>query len=105
MAAKIKKGDRVVVLTGRDKGKTGEVLKVLPKEDRAVVRGVNVHVRHQKQTGTQEGGLIRKEGTIHLSNIAVADPSTGKPARVGFKILEDGTKIRVAKGSGERIDA
>ena len=105
MAAKIKKGDRVVVLTGRDKGKTGEVLKVLPKEDRAVVRGVNVHVRHQKKTGTQEGGLIRKEGTIHLSNIAVADPSTGKPARVGFKILEDGTKIRVAKGSGERIDA
>lgn len=105
MAAKIKKGDRVVVLTGRDKGKTGEVLKVIPKEDRAVVRGVNVHVRHQKQTGTQEGGLIRKEGTIHLSNIAVADPSTGKPARVGFKILEDGTKIRVAKGSGERIDA
>ena len=105
MAAKIRKGDRVVVLTGRDKGKTGEVLQVLPKEQRAVVRGVNVHVRHQKQTGSQEGGLIRKEGTIHLSNIAVADPSSGKPVRVGFKSLDDGRKVRVAKGSGERIDA
>ena len=105
MAAKIKKGDRVVVLTGRDKGKTGEVLAVSPKDQRAVVRGVNVHVRHQKQTGTQEGGLIRKEGTIHLSNIAIADPSTGKPTRVGFKTLDDGRKVRVAKGSGERIDA
>ena len=105
MAAKIRKGDRVVVLTGRDKGKTGEVLSVSPKEQRAVVRGVNVHVRHQKQTGTQEGGLIRKEGTIHLSNIAIADPSTGKPARVGFKVLEDGRKVRISKGSGERIDA
>jgi len=105
MAAKIKKGDRVVVLTGRDKGKAGEVLHVDPKSERAVVRGVNVHVRHQKQTGSQEGGLIRKEGTIHLSNIAIADPSTGKPVRVGFKTLDDGRKVRVAKGSGERIDA
>ena len=105
MAAKIKKGDRVVVLTGRDKGKTGEVLAVSPKDQRAVVRGVNVHVRHQKQTGTQEGGLIRKEGTIHLSNIAIADPSTGTPARVGFKTRDDGRKVRVAKGAGERIDA
>jgi len=105
MAAKIKKGDRVVVLTGRDKGKTGEVLAVLPKEERAVVRGVNVRVRHQRQTQSQEGGLIRKEGTIHLSNIALADPSTGKATRVGFKTLDDGTKVRIAKKSGERIDA
>ncbi len=105
MAAKIKKGDRVVVLTGRDKGKTGEVLAVHPKDERAVVRGVNVHVRHQKQTQSQEGGLIRKESTIHLSNIALADPSTGKATRVGFNTLDDGTKVRIAKKSGERIDA
>ncbi len=105
MAAKIKKGDRVVVLSGRDKGKAGEVLHVNPKSERAVVRGVNVNVRHQKQTGSQEGGLIRKEGTIHLSNIALADPTTGKPTRVGFKTLDDGRKVRVAKKSGERIDA
>jgi large subunit ribosomal protein L24 len=105
MAAKIKKGDRVVVLSGRDKGKTGEVLNVNPTSERATVRGVNIMVRHQKQTGTQEGGLIRKEGTIHLSNIALADPSTGKPTRVGFKTLDDGRKVRVAKKSGERIDA
>jgi large subunit ribosomal protein L24 len=105
MAAKIKKGDRVVVLSGRDKGKTGEVLHVLPKDGRAIVRGVNVNVRHQKQTANQEGGLIRKEGTIHLSNIAIADPTTGKPTRVGFKTLDDGRKVRVAKSSGERIDA
>ena len=105
MAAKIKKGDRVVVLTGKDKGKTGEVLHVSPKTERAVVRGVNVNVRHQKQTAGQEGGLIRKEGTIHLSNIALADPSTGKPTRVGFKTLDDGRKVRIAKASGERIDA
>ena len=105
MAAKIRKGDRVVVLTGRDKGKSGEVLSVSPKTQRAIVRGVNVQVRHQKQTGTQEGGLIRKEGSIHLSNIAIADPSTGKSARVGFTTLDDGRKVRIAKGSGERIDA
>ncbi len=105
MAAKIKKGDRVVVLTGKDKGKTGEVLNVSPKTSRATVRGVNVNVRHQKQTAGQEGGLIRKEGTIHLSNIALADPSTGKPTRVGFKTLDDGRKVRIAKSSGERIDA
>ena len=105
MAAKIKKGDRVVVLSGKDRGKTGEELSVLPKEDRAIVRGVNVHIRHQKQTAGQEGGLIRKEGTIHLSNIALADPSTGKATRVGFKTLDDGRKVRVAKSSGERIDA
>jgi large subunit ribosomal protein L24 len=105
MAAKIKKGDKVVVLSGKDKGKTGEVLQVLPKDERAVVKGVNVMVKHQRQTQNQEGGLIRKEGTIHLSNIALADPSTGKATRVGFQTLDDGRKVRVAKRSGERIDA
>jgi len=105
MAAKIKKGDKVVVLAGRDKGKTGEVLRVIPKEDRAVVQGVNVVVRHQRQTQNQEGGLIRKEATIHLSNLALSDPTSGKPTRVGFTVLDDGTKVRVAKRSGERIDA
>ncbi|HVV95204.1 MAG TPA: 50S ribosomal protein L24 [Hyphomicrobiales bacterium] len=105
MAAKIRKGDKVVVLAGRDKGKTGEVLRVDPTAGRAVVQGVNVVVRHQRQTAQQEGGLIRKEATIHLSNLALADPENGKPTRVGFKILDDGTKVRVAKRSGERIDA
>ena len=92
-------------LTKEQKQIAGEVLHVSPTDQRAVVRGVNVRVRHQKQTGTQEGGLIRKEGTIHLSNIAIVDPSTNKPTRVGFKTLDDGRKVRIAKGSGERIDA
>jgi large subunit ribosomal protein L24 len=104
MAAKIKKGDKVVVLTGRDKGRSGEVIKVMPKESRALVRGVNMVTRHQRQSAAQEGGLIRKEGPIHLSNIALADPLTGKPTRVGFKTLEDGRKVRFAKASGETID-
>ena len=104
MAAKIKKGDKVVVLTGRDKGKTGEVLQVLPKEERALVRGVNLVKRHQRQTANQEGGIISKEATIHLSNIAVADPKDGKPTRVGFKFLDDGRKVRFAKRSGDLID-
>lgn len=105
MAAKIRKGDKVVVLTGRDKGKTGEVTQVLPKENRAFVKGVNVVVRHQRPTNTQEGGLIRKEASLNLSNLAHLDPKDGKPTRVGFEILEDGRKVRVAKRSGERIDA
>ncbi|HEY0290917.1 MAG TPA: 50S ribosomal protein L24 [Hansschlegelia sp.] len=105
MAAKIKKGDKVVVLAGRDKGKTGEVLQVLPKDERAIVRGVNLISRHQKQTQSQEGGIIRKEATIHLSNIALADPKDGKATRVGFKVLDDGRKVRVATRSGEQIDA
>ncbi len=100
---KIRKGDKVVVLAGKDKGRTGEVLRVMPKEDRAVVRGVNVVVRHQRQTQNQEGGLIRKEAPIHLSNIAVADPKDGKPTRVGFKVEGD-KKVRVAKRSGETIN-
>jgi large subunit ribosomal protein L24 len=104
MAAKIKKGDKVVVITGRDKGRSGEVIRVMPKEGRALVRGVNVVTRHQRQTAQQQGGLVRKEGPIHLSNIALADPTTGKPTRVGFKTLEDGRKVRVAKASGETID-
>jgi large subunit ribosomal protein L24 len=104
MAAKIKKGDKVVVLTGRDKGRSGEVIRVIPKENRAVVRGVNVVKRHQRQTAQQEGGIIRKEGAVHLSNLALADPHDGKPTRIGFKILDDGRKVRVAKRSGELID-
>jgi large subunit ribosomal protein L24 len=103
MAAKIKKGDKVVVLSGRDKGRSGEVIRVMPKESRALVRGVNMVTRHQKQSAAQEGGLIRKEAPLHLSNIAVADRD-GKPTRVGFKTLNDGRKVRFAKRSGETID-
>ncbi|MBV8850790.1 MAG: 50S ribosomal protein L24 [Methylobacteriaceae bacterium] len=104
MAAKIKKGDKVVVLSGRDKGRNGEVVRVMPREDRALVRGINVVKRHQKQTMKEEGGIVRKELPIHLSNIALADPKDGKPTRVGFKILEDGRKVRFAKRSGDLID-
>jgi large subunit ribosomal protein L24 len=99
---KIRKGDKVVILTGKDKGRSGEVLQVLPKEDRAVVRGINVVKRHQRQTQTAEAGIISKEASIHLSNIAIADKD-GKPTRVGFKVV-DGKKVRVAKRSGEVID-
>ena len=102
-AAKIKKGDRVVVLTGRDKGKKGEVFQVMPKEARALVRGVNMVRRHQRQSAAQEGGIISKEAPVHLSNLALEDPKDGKPTRVGFKVLEDGRKVRVAKRSGEQI--
>jgi large subunit ribosomal protein L24 len=104
MAAKIKKGDKVVVLTGRDKGRSGEVIEVRPSESRALVRGVNMVKRHQKQTPQREGGIISKEAPIHLSNIALADPKSGKPTRVGFKIMTDGRKVRVAKRSGVEID-
>jgi large subunit ribosomal protein L24 len=104
MAAKIKKGDKVVVLTGRDKGRSGEVVQVIPTEHRAVVRGVNMVKRHTRQSGTQEGGIISKEAPIQLSNIAIADPKDGKPTRVGFKVLDDGRKVRVAKRSGDLID-
>ena len=104
MAAKIRKGDNVVVLTGRDKGRSGEVIEVRPSESRALVRGVNMVKRHQKQTPQREGGIISKEAPIHLSNIAVADPKSGKPTRVGFKIMNDGRKVRVAKRSGVEID-
>jgi large subunit ribosomal protein L24 len=104
MAAKIKKGDKVVVLTGRDRGKKGDVLKVLPKEGRAVVQGVNVVKRHQRPTQFDAGGIKEKEAPIHLSNIAHVDPTDGKPTRVGFKVLDDGKKVRVSKRSGEVID-
>lgn len=100
---KIKKGDRVIVLAGRDKGKQGEVIAVMPKENRALVRGVNVVRRHQRQTASQSGGIISKEAPIDLSNLALEDPKDGKPTRVGFKILEDGRKVRFAKRSGELI--
>ena len=104
MAAKIKKGDKVVVTTGRDKGRTGEVVQVMPKEERALVRGVNMVKRHQRQTMNQEGGIISKEAPVHLSNLAYADPKDAKPTRVGFKVLDDGRKVRFAKRSGELID-
>lgn len=100
---KVKKGDKVVVRTGRDKGREGEILKVMPKENRAIVQGVNVVQRHTKPSQTNEGGILSKEAPIHISNLALVDPSTGKATRVGFKTLEDGTKVRVAKGSGETI--
>ena len=101
---KIKKGDKVVVTTGRDRGKSGEVLRMLPKENRAVVQGVNLVKRHQRQTAGQEGGIVSKELPIHISNLALRDPKSGKPTRVGFKFLADGKKVRVAKRSGEVID-
>ena len=100
---KIRKGDKVVILTGKDKGRTGTVLQVMPKEDRAVVRGINMVRRHQRQSAAQEAGIITKEAPIHLSNIAIADPKDGKPTRVGFKIDGD-KKVRVAKRSGATID-
>jgi large subunit ribosomal protein L24 len=104
MAAKIKKGDKVVVLTGRDKGRSGEVVQVMPREERALVRGVNMVKRHQRQTMNQEGGIISKEAPVHLSNLALADPKDGKPTRVGFRVLDDGRKVRFAKRSGDLID-
>ena len=104
MAAKIRKGDKVIVLSGRDKGRSGEVIEVRPTEDRALVRGVNLVKRHTKQTAQQEGGIITKESPIQLSNLALADPKDGKPTRVGFKIHADGKKVRVAKRSGAEID-
>ena len=104
MAAKIKKGDKVVVITGKDKGKQGEVIQMIPSENRAVVRGINMAKRHTRQTVQQEGGIISKELPIHVSNLALRDPKDGKPTRVGYKTLADGKKVRVAKRSGEVID-
>jgi len=107
MAAKIRKGDKVIVLTGRDKGRTGEVIEVRPADARALVRGVNMVKRHQRQSAQQEGGIISKESTVHLSNLALADPKDGKPTRVGFKFIGEGVdrkKVRVAKRSGVEID-
>jgi large subunit ribosomal protein L24 len=107
MAAKIRKGDKVVLLAGRDKGRTGEVVEVRPAANRAVVRGINMVKRHQRQTAQQEGGIISKEGTVHLSNLALADPKDGKATRVGFKFVGEGDarrKVRVSKRSGVEID-
>jgi large subunit ribosomal protein L24 len=107
MAAKIKKGDLVIVIAGRDKGRTGEVIEMRRADGRALVRGVNIVKRHQRQSQTQEGGIISKESSIHLSNIALADPKGGKATRVGFKFVgkgDDRKKVRVAKRSGAEID-
>ncbi|HEV3177985.1 MAG TPA: 50S ribosomal protein L24 [Stellaceae bacterium] len=102
---KIKKGDKVVVITGRDRGKTGEVKKVLPAENRVVVDGVNMVKRHTSPSAGNAGGIVEKEASIHVSNVAYVDPKTDKPTRVGYKRLEDGRKVRFAKRSGEIIDA
>jgi large subunit ribosomal protein L24 len=107
MAARLKKGDRVVVITGRDKGRTGEIIEMRRTEGRALVRGINMVKRHQRQTAAAEGGIISKEAPVHLSNIALADPKDGKPTRVGFKFVGSGDerkKVRVAKRSGVEID-
>ena len=101
---RVKKGDRVIVVSGDDKGKRGEVLRVIPKEDRVVVQGVNMVTRHQRQTASQEGGRIQKEAPIHVSNVAHIDPKEDRATKIGIKILEDGRKVRFAKRSGEVID-
>lgn len=105
MAAKVRKGDDVIVLSGRDRGKKGTVLNVDPKKRRAVVQGVNLAKRHTAPTQGDPGGIKEKELSIHLSNLALEDPKTGEPTRVGFKTLKDGKKVRVARRSGEDIDA
>ena len=102
---KIRKGDKVVVLTGKDKGKQGEVLKAIPTTGRVLVQGVNMVKRHSRGSAGQAPGIIEKEAAIHHSNVAIADPKDGKPTRVTFKVLENGKKVRVAKRSGETIDA
>jgi large subunit ribosomal protein L24 len=104
MPAKIRKGDKVVVISGRDKGKSGDVLRVFPDDSRALVAGVNVVKRHQRQTARAQGGIVSKESPIHISKIAHVDPKSGKPTRVGFKVLSDGRTVRVAKKSGEVLD-
>ena len=103
MAAKIKKGDTVIVIAGRDKGRTGEVIEMRREDGRVLVRGVNMVKRHQRQTAAQEGGIVSKEASIHLSNVALADPKDGKPTRVGFKVVGN-KKVRFAKRSGVEID-
>jgi len=107
MAAKlkIKKGDKVVVITGRDRGKTGEVFEVMPGEGRVKVRGVNIVKRHMRASATQQGGIVEMEAAIHVSNVAHIDPKSDKPTRIGFKFLADGRKVRFAKRSGEVIDS
>jgi large subunit ribosomal protein L24 len=104
MAAKVKKGDQVVVIAGKDKGKRGEVLRVIPSDNRIVVQGVNVVTKHTRPSTTTQGGLVKQEASINVSNVAHIDPKTKEPTRVGFKTLEDGTKVRIARKSGEQID-
>jgi len=104
MPSKVRKGDRVVVTAGRDKGKSGEVIRVYPSDERVLVAGVNVVKRHQRQTARAQGGIINKEAPIHLSKVAHIDPRSGGPTRIGFKILEDGRRVRFAKKSGEVLD-
>jgi len=105
VSKKFRKGDQVIVLTGRDKGKKGEILKIMPKDARVLVQGVNIVKRHQRPSQAQAGGIIEKEAPIHLSNVALVDPKTGETTRVGIKTLEDGRRVRFAKASGEVIDA
>jgi len=101
---RIKKGDTVCVISGKDKGKSGQVLKVLREDSRLIVQGVNLVKKHQKQTVSQEGGIVQKEASLHISNVAHVDPVSKKPTRVGYKFLKDGNKVRVAKRSGETIE-
>ncbi len=103
MAAKLKKGDKVIVLAGRDKGKRGEIMKMVPADDKAIVQGINMVKRHTKQSQTSQGGIIAKEALIHVSNLAIEDPKDGSATRVGFKIEKDGSKVRIAKKSGGAI--
>ena len=105
MKLKIKKGDKVVVITGRDKGKSGEVLRVVPAENRVIVQGVHMVKRHTRPGAGQPGGIVEKEAAIHVSNVAHVDPKSNKPTRIGYKFLEDGRKVRFAKRSGEVLDA
>ena len=104
MASKFKKGDKVVVITGRDKGREGEILKMIRADNRAIVQGINMAKRHTRPSASSEGGILNKELPIHLSNLAHVDPKSGKPTRVGFRVLENGSKVRFAKASGEVID-
>ena len=101
---KIRKGDRVKVIAGRSKGKVGDVLRVLPSEQRVVVSGVNVIKRHTKPSRAESGGIIEREAAIHVSNVALLDPKSEKPTKIGFRFLEDGRKVRFARASGETID-
>jgi len=102
---KIKKGDKVVAITGKDKGKTGEVLRVLRKEDRVLVQGLNMVKRHQRPTQVSPGGIVEKEASVHISNVSLIDPKSSEPTRVGYKVIEGGRKVRVARRSGEMIDS
>jgi large subunit ribosomal protein L24 len=104
MTKKIRKGDNVVVLTGRDKGKTGDILRVMRDDQRVIVQGINIVKRHTAPSQNNPGGIDEKEASIHVSNVSLVDPDSGKPTKVGFKVLEDGRKVRVARGSGEMID-